>query len=286
MYKKQYKDANDSIPVNEELLNSLIAKAESSVKVVKFKNIYKYSAAVAAALILAVSAIALPTLTGNKESEKSTNLAVNTKKDTTVPIKETADIKDEVQNAKAEVSAPVSDKADTAKIQSNAVYDYSANDDTDSTIAVASEPCADTTEDIAVMRAIENEEALKDEALVDGSMDIYEYLNLFGIDLTKIALPSGVLRGDDFIAPPKDEDGNIIFSETVISYFGDSKVLTLTVSQNKDYVSDMISLTEGGIDQGEDGFITAYITNDNAAFIADCINFSVNEAEALASSLK
>lgn len=285
MFKQQYKDANDSIPVNEELLNSLIAKAESSVKVVRFKNIYKYSVAVAAALILAVSAIALPNLTGNQKSEGSANLAVTTKKDTAVPIKETADIKDEVQNAKAEVSIPVSDKADTAKIQSNAAYDYSAQYSADSTIAVASETY-EQSEDIAVMRAIENEEALKDEALVDGSMDIYEYLNLFGIDLTKIALPSGVLRGDNFIAPPKDDDGNIIFSETVISYFGDNKVLTLTVSQNYDYVSDMISLTEGGIAQGEDGFITAYITNDNAAFIADCINFSVNEVEALASSLK
>lgn len=285
MYKQQYKDANDSIPVNEELLNSLVAKAESSVKVVRFKNIYKYSVAVAAALILAVSAIALPTLTGNQKSEDSANLAVTTKKDTAAPIKETTDTKSEAQNAKAEVSAPVSKKTDTAKIESNAAYDYSAQDSADSTIAVASETY-EKSEDIAVMRAIENEEALKDETLVDGSMDIYEYLNMFGIDLTKIALPSGVLRGDDFIAPPKDDDGNIFFSETVISYFGDNKVLTLTVSQNYDYVSDMINLTEGGIAQGEDGFMTAYITNDNAAFIADCINFSVNEVEALASSLE
>ena len=81
MFKQQYKDANDSIPVNEELLNSLIAEAESSVKVYKFKNIYKYGTAVAAALILAVSAFALPSLLGNQSSEKSVNLAVSTQKD-------------------------------------------------------------------------------------------------------------------------------------------------------------------------------------------------------------
>ncbi len=57
MFKKVYKEINDSIPVNNELLQSLLSEAEKPVKRVKFKNIYRYGGVAAAALLLTVSAI-------------------------------------------------------------------------------------------------------------------------------------------------------------------------------------------------------------------------------------
>ncbi len=59
MFKKIYKEINNSIPVNEELLSSLLEEAQKPVKRVKFTRFYRYGSVVAAALILTVSAIAV-----------------------------------------------------------------------------------------------------------------------------------------------------------------------------------------------------------------------------------
>lgn len=285
MFKENYKKANDSLPVNEDLLNKLLCEAEKPVRVIKFKRIYKYGTAFAAALVLVFAAVLFPQLIGKKNSEEKqkAQLAVSTQNDTLYNSAE------ETEKA----SAPNAESKEEIKndLSSNSLKKISK----EQLISNAKEETSDLSEDSenislfalsggsgGVMRIAES----ISEDIAYEEIDIFEYLGVFGFDLSRLALPEGISRTDDKIFAARDEDGNIIFSNCVVSFSGDEKNLSISVTQDKAYAENMLKIYKNGIENHEDGGITVYVLCDSGAYIADCQNFSVNEAEALASSLK
>ncbi len=286
MFKENYKKANDSIPVNEDLLNKLLCEAEKPMRVIKFKRIYKYGTAAAAALLLVFAAVSFPQLVGEKNSSKEpkAQLAVSTQEDTLDNSEEETD-KASVTNAKSkeeiknDISSNSSEKISDEQIISNAKEEKTSD-------------LSEDSEDISlfslsggtggIMRASES----ISEDISYEEIDIFEYLGVFGFDLSRLALPEGVSLTDDKIFAARDNDENIIFSNCVVSFSGDEKSLSISVTQDKAYVKNMLKIYKNGIENHEDGGITVYVLCDSGAYIADCQNFSVNEAEALASSLK
>ncbi len=72
MYKRLYKEANDSIPLNSELKEKLIKEARAENEKNKFGYLYRYGA-MAAALVIAVGIFNL--LPKTQKSDTSPNLA-------------------------------------------------------------------------------------------------------------------------------------------------------------------------------------------------------------------
>ena len=72
MYKRLYKEANDSIPLNSELKDSLIKKAQTENEKNKFGYLYRYGA-LAAALVIVIGIFNL--LPKTQKSDTSPNLA-------------------------------------------------------------------------------------------------------------------------------------------------------------------------------------------------------------------
>ncbi len=62
MFKKYYKEANDDIKTNRQLIDKIFEEAEKPTKTKHFAKIYKFGMAAAAVLVLAVSVSLLPTI--------------------------------------------------------------------------------------------------------------------------------------------------------------------------------------------------------------------------------
>ncbi len=330
MFKKAYKDINDSIPVNEELLKSLLDEAKKPVKVVRFKNIYKYGA-VAAALILAVSATAIPNFMEDKPESKSAKS--NIASTSSVPAETKAADKPEIKVSEAPILAYDNQTAqektiqkelpETKEVQASTkvirnqskpalksegeVQDALAQPEQDyqnQPRAEADKPIkesvnkplkADTenptfataNEKAAVARSIGGDYSAKNDADNIEEVNVDEYLKSFGFNLANPTLPSDVKRLNDTTWTLRDENGNFIFSDCVLSFSGnDNREVTIIVSRNQDYALEMINLNPSGIAVGENGYIGAYVLSNNGAYIVDCYNLSVNEVETLVSSLK
>lgn len=296
------------IPAREELLKSLMAEAEKPRKVVKFKNLYRYGSVAAAAVILIVAAIELPGLWGGvKENLAINDLAVNDIAESGAAKQEDSyeEAAAETENLKKDITA---DTADVTKEYSapisveNQISTEPAPSAQSQKLALAEEEAAadeaESVEDFPVAAYSANDTAAMmrgfgGETPVGKSVSVDEYLAMFDFDLSGIILPEGVNRTDEVIFPDTDSDGNTVFSERTISYSGEGKSLWLTVSQDMDFVSGMIDenpdskVSENiSIVDGGDGNLTAYVKGGSGAYIADCINFSVNEVKALAFSLK
>lgn len=286
MFKENYKKANDSIPVNEDLLNKLLCEAEKPVRVIKFKRIYKYGTAFAAALVLVFAAVSFPQLIGKKNSEEKqkAQLAVSTQNDT---LDNSAEETEKASATNAESKEEIKNDLSSNSLKKISKEQLISNDEEEKTSDLSED-----SENISlfalsggsggVMRTVES----ISEDIAYEEIDIFEYLGVFGFDLSRLALPEGISRTDDKIFAARDEDGNLIFSNCVVSFSGDEKNLSISVSQDKAYAENMLKIYKNGIENHEDGGITVYVLCDSGAYIADCQNFSVNEAEALASSLK
>ncbi len=270
MFKKIYKEVNDSIPVNEELLNSLLKKAEQPVKVIKLKSVYKYGTAIAAVLVLAASLIALPNLNKTKNSVKTSQDSIaltasdSEKKLTNEEPTNKALSYNEIQTESKEVQK--SKSIDSDEIQEYSV-DVAKESMKESELAVANDT-------LAVMRGL-NEE-----------MNIDEYLAILGFDLSDMVLPYGFKRLNETTPIYRDENEDIILCECVITYSYENKYLNLTVTPNKEYISEMLSKYPDNRVFGNDGYIGAYILKDNGGYSVDCYNFTPDEVDALVLSLK
>ena len=78
MFRKYYKEANDDIKPDRALIDKIFEKAEEPPKKTKVYKMYRYSAAVAAVMVLAVSAVAYPYI-ANMNKEVNTENAYKTK---------------------------------------------------------------------------------------------------------------------------------------------------------------------------------------------------------------
>ena len=309
MFKEQYKAANNSIPVNEELLKSLMAKAERPQKVIKFKNIYKIGTAVAAVLVLAVSISAI-TFLGNdgtsspKEKKPSTKIAVSTpapNEAKTITSAEMAEDKaDSINDTADNQTAPAETIPEKIEVETEFSFSknepvYAARTITENSvqkIEISDEESEDTdtaqNSTLAIASDMDKSAPVPESAgggsssvmaRKQNSMELSEYLNIFGIDISKIVLPQGVTANDEFITPSYSPDGSISFEDFSLSFSGGDKTLTLTVSQGLSSFSD-------GISTDENGKITAYITVGDISFMAEGYNFTYEEMKAFASSLK
>lgn len=82
MFDKLYKEANDEIPVNEELLKKLKCEASNVKRKNPYSFIYKYGFAAAALLIVVVSLNALPAMnSSNRQKDIYTNNDISIKQD-------------------------------------------------------------------------------------------------------------------------------------------------------------------------------------------------------------
>lgn len=82
MFDKLYKEANDEIPVNEELLKKLKCEASKVKRKNPYSFIYKYGFAAAALLIVVVSLNALPAMnSSNRQKDIYTNNDISIKQD-------------------------------------------------------------------------------------------------------------------------------------------------------------------------------------------------------------
>ncbi len=101
MFKKYYKEANDDIKTNRELINKIFEEAEKPAKPKQFAKIYKFGMAAAAVLVLAVSVSFLPNIMKNSGQPGTSNMALhiahsdanktdaNKKSETTQPVETT-----------------------------------------------------------------------------------------------------------------------------------------------------------------------------------------------------
>jgi len=251
LFKKYYKDANDSIPENTDLKEKLIGLSigEKSSKFT-FAKLSRYALPVAAVLIIAVSLPGILTIFRKNAEEK--------------PVSSVAVISKDIDDKKLSKSS--ADSSDKIITDNQAIADAGAGTNTKSM------PSARTIFDDC--DSISSEERADEEL---------QRQPVF--DLTRLALPENMVQISN-----SDGDASFIFSENCILYYeSPEKSLTLYVSNNDGLfssVSENDMLDKNSAITEADGQFTAYIKNDNLCFKAICRNFSKSEVFALIDSLK
>ena len=323
MFKDLYKDANNSIPANDELLQELLKKADAPVKIRKFRNIYKIASVAAAVLIIAVFAASLNLIPKHSQNEKAedsyaySGFSGSPDKSYSEAVSnadnETSGNKVNETTGKADNNASVSEEklsfaqADTSNtkestVQSSAIGDDASKDSSSDALAAGSMKIAAKDESadaggsgvssFSLDSAPDSSVGIAARIMSSDftSVDVYEYYRTFGIELSSLALPDGVTLYSNIYEVPSDESGNAVFAQNSLEFFGDGKRLILTISKDNAAVLSEIQSSPGILPnisiKENGGYYTAYVSCGSFCFMAECYNFSYEEAEALALSIK
>ncbi len=323
MFKDLYKNANDSIPANDDLLQELLKKADAPVKIRKFRNIYKIASAVAAVLIIAVFAASVNLIPKRLQNEKiadnsaysdfsgapsesngeSVSNADNKTTDSENNEKSEKDNNTSVSReekpkfAQAEASKTKESAAQALAISDNASQDAATDALAAGSMKIAAEDDTAATvssdaSSFSLESASDNSVNIAARVMSSGfnSVDVYEYYKIFGIELSALALPDGVTFCSSIDEVTEDELKNAVFVRNSLEFSGNGKRLILTISKDDAAVLSEIRSNPGILSnisiKESNGYYTAYVSCGSFCFTAECYNFSYEETEALALSLK
>ncbi len=289
MFKEQYKAANDSIPLNEDLLKRLVIKGKSPQKVIKFKKIYKYSAVAAAIVLCTLSAVLFTKnskffhKTSIGEVNQLSNLATapstpvpqnNAKEDASAFFsreKETAVKSDTSSNTSNNTAAFEDKKLASEKIQPQNEEAYFH-----SHIAMADEASpsvqtySESTQTAELSSAAKGASSRK-----NNSVPKNEQQTVFDLDTTLLTLPQGVVICENL--PNENTSSN----DRTITGEGNGKSFTLSLKPNT-----ACERERSDISDDTNGEIAIYVTSKNYCAVAKCKNFTPDEAQRFADSLK